>query len=620
MLRNKYCIIGLIILFIVFCLSQSTIIKSIENKVSSNYLFIGDILFVGGNGTGNYSKIQDAIDNATKNDIVYVFNESSPYFENIFINKSISIIGEEKESTIINGRNIGSVLTINENNVTIKGFTIERSGDNHFDRDSGIKIFSNGNRIIDNKIIINQFGIFLISSSKNTIMNNTINYNEYGICLFDSASNNIIYNNTLESWTFDYNIYIKKNCNNNNISNNYIINYDGHGVYVYESDLNTIIKNNIIDCEIGISLYHSNFTDIADNYFQNQEDGLFITRSTGNFVSNNIFVNDGIFVYDSFENDIKYNSVNGKVLVYLENISNKIITNNPGQVILINCENIIVENKEITNTNVAIELWNSNNCSISENSLSHNRRDIILYDSDFNKIKNNEIEVYDGFIFMNTLLLRYCRGNEIVGNKFSIYHEFSNIMIKESQENLISQNIITSNIQEIHMRLILSKADFNIIEKNTFNFAALSIQISDYNSIKKNTFNHGSLPISWSEGNIISGNQIYANIEGYCIPIEDSFNNKIYRNTIENYNGAFLLTGSLKNEIKNNNIINCGKLPAIFSNSLCNKWWRNYWGHKMLRPKYIPGVIRISRYYKPDIIIPVFNLDLIPRQFPYILT
>jgi len=620
MFRNKYCIIGLLILFIVFCLSQSTIIKSIENNVSSNYLFIGDILFVGGNGTGNYSKIQDAIDNATKDDTIYVYNESSPYYENIFINKSLSIIGEEKESTIISGRNIGSILTINENNVTIKGFTIERSGDNYFDRDSGIKILSNGNRIIDNKIIINQYGIFLISSSKNTIVNNTINYNEYGICLFDSSSNNIIFNNTLESWTFDYNIHLKKNCNNNNISNNCIINYDGHGVYIYESDLNKIIKNNIIDCEIGISLYHSNFTDIKNNYFQNQEDGLFITRSTGNSVSNNIFVNDGIFIYDSFENEIKYNSVNGKVLVYLEDISNKIISNNPGQIILINCENIIVKNKEITNTNVAIELWNSNNCSISENNLSHNRRDIILYNSDFNKIENNEIEIYDGFIFMNTLLLRYCRGNEIVGNKFSIYHKFSYILIQESQENLISQNKITSNMEEIQMRLILSKADFNIIENNTFNFAALSIQISDYNSIKRNIFNYGSLPISWSVGNIISGNQIYSNIDGYCIPIEDSFNNKIYRNTIENSNGAFLLTGSKRNQIKNNNIINCGKLPAKFINSLCNKWWRNYWGDKMFRPKIIPGEIRISRYYRPDIIIPVFNLDLFPRQFPSILT
>lgn len=34
----------------------------------------GDILYVGGSGPGNYSKIQDAIDDASKGDTVFVYN------------------------------------------------------------------------------------------------------------------------------------------------------------------------------------------------------------------------------------------------------------------------------------------------------------------------------------------------------------------------------------------------------------------------------------------------------------------------------------------------------------------------------------------------------------------
>ena len=34
----------------------------------------GDTLYVGGNGTGNYTSIQDAIDNASDGDTVYVYN------------------------------------------------------------------------------------------------------------------------------------------------------------------------------------------------------------------------------------------------------------------------------------------------------------------------------------------------------------------------------------------------------------------------------------------------------------------------------------------------------------------------------------------------------------------
>ena len=41
--------------------------------------FYGNILYVGGSGPGNYTKIQDALDNATEGDTVYVY--SNTYYE-----------------------------------------------------------------------------------------------------------------------------------------------------------------------------------------------------------------------------------------------------------------------------------------------------------------------------------------------------------------------------------------------------------------------------------------------------------------------------------------------------------------------------------------------------------
>ena len=46
----------------------------------------GTILYVGGDGPGNYTKIQDAIENATSGDTIFVYDDSTPYFETLMIN------------------------------------------------------------------------------------------------------------------------------------------------------------------------------------------------------------------------------------------------------------------------------------------------------------------------------------------------------------------------------------------------------------------------------------------------------------------------------------------------------------------------------------------------------
>ena len=61
----------------------------------------GNTLYVGGSGPNNYTKIQDAVDNASDGDTVYVFNGT--YYENVFIGRSINLIGENKDTTIIDG-------------------------------------------------------------------------------------------------------------------------------------------------------------------------------------------------------------------------------------------------------------------------------------------------------------------------------------------------------------------------------------------------------------------------------------------------------------------------------------------------------------------------------------
>ncbi|MEE9506560.1 MAG: hypothetical protein V3V98_05375, partial [Thermoplasmata archaeon] len=55
-------------------------------------------LYVGGVGPGNYTTIQGAIDNADIGDTVYVFGGT--YYENVVINKTLSLVGENRDTTM----------------------------------------------------------------------------------------------------------------------------------------------------------------------------------------------------------------------------------------------------------------------------------------------------------------------------------------------------------------------------------------------------------------------------------------------------------------------------------------------------------------------------------------
>jgi hypothetical protein len=87
----------------------------------------GTIFYVGGSGPDNYTRIQEAIENASNGDTVFVYDDSSPYYENLVIDKSIYLIGENQDCTIINGSKLNSLLDtieIKANNVYISGLSV----------------------------------------------------------------------------------------------------------------------------------------------------------------------------------------------------------------------------------------------------------------------------------------------------------------------------------------------------------------------------------------------------------------------------------------------------------------------------------------------------------------
>lgn len=151
---------------------------------------IPDGLYVSINGDKQFSSIQTAIDAAAENETVYVF--PGVYNETIKINKTITLMGQNAETTIIDGNNSGNVIiVINTERCNIKGFTIRNSGPSH----SGIDLKAPYNNISDNIIKNNHYGIYSRDFDSNYVCKNIFEYNdEYGIYLQSSNSNWILKN------------------------------------------------------------------------------------------------------------------------------------------------------------------------------------------------------------------------------------------------------------------------------------------------------------------------------------------------------------------------------------------------------------------------------------------
>lgn len=194
----KFKFIIILIIGISFILSFSTVSSGIlnnnikkDNIQILNYIFTSkdnNILFVGGSGPNNYSNIQDAINDSHDGDIIFVY--SRIYNESITIDKQITIIGENKNKTIINGNYCEIVIQITSNDVKITGFTIKNS--NGFKENAGIKITSNNNFIEDCIIYRTKIGIYLLNAFNNEINNCTFHTNGNGIKLRLSTNNKII--------------------------------------------------------------------------------------------------------------------------------------------------------------------------------------------------------------------------------------------------------------------------------------------------------------------------------------------------------------------------------------------------------------------------------------------
>ncbi len=283
MKKGSVCIIIALSLGVIFAPNFSALqFEIIPNKIPiQNYN--GKTLYVGGTGPGNYSKIQDAIDNASIGDCIFVFQ--GIYYEVVSIFKQLNIRGEGKEITIIDAQKKGYSMNISANNVSISGFTIQNgSFSGNLVNEANLFIISCNNIITENIFKYSESGIMMHNANGNIISENILSYNDIGLWL--SGSKNIVTKNLITN-NFDMGIDVFGS--ENMIYGNIIINNKGTGLYFIDSSQNNITDNEISNNSIGIILTWNRENDenrgnvILRNNLRNN------TKSNAGFAEHNGF-------------------------------------------------------------------------------------------------------------------------------------------------------------------------------------------------------------------------------------------------------------------------------------------------------------------------------------------
>lgn len=169
------------------------------NGNSKSYTIDNILNFIGGvkNNRNNntYLFLQDAIDEAQNDDIIYVNKLYNP--ENIVINKNISLIAVKHVSLTPFNFN-KPIITINESKVLINGFSLSKSY-------IGIQINNGDVHIVNNSIYDNVIGLDVLGGQSSINFNNLYNNSLYSLRFI---GDNVDFNNNY--WNTNNPIFVNE--------------------------------------------------------------------------------------------------------------------------------------------------------------------------------------------------------------------------------------------------------------------------------------------------------------------------------------------------------------------------------------------------------------------------
>jgi len=394
---------------------------------------------------------------------------------------------------------------------------------------------------------------------------------------------------------------------------------DWEKIQINNSGYAEIKHTNISYGSFGLWFLESSNNNVSANNILNNEQGIYLQQSSNITMINNNFVNDGIIIKGDGPNHFnshiipKNNIVNGNPVYYYKNCTNISIDGIlVGELILVNCTNVVVRNLKINNTDVGIEVTFSNNILVTMNNITSNNDDgIYIYASSNNNITNNKVSNNNIGVHLHSSANNNIINNKILSNNdYGIYFydaNFCNIInnnisfnyngfyLRLSRFNVIIKNNISSNnrygidayrfsgynivsgntvlLNNLIGILFHFKSNYNTISSNNIWFNNLGIDIiSDYNTVTNNNISQNENGFVVSVGatdNIVAGNTVSFNNDNGFIIIGTS--NNITNNYVFSNKDGFYLYYPSNNIITNNNVSNNENYGFYGEHSL-NNW------------------------------------------------
>ncbi|TFF63699.1 MAG: hypothetical protein EU521_00640 [Promethearchaeota archaeon] len=360
----------------------------------------------------------------------------------VYYSRNISIL-----NCFLSNNSRSGILLFQNENCTLKNNT---GGFSYFQTISLVEC--NNITLKDNHISYNDFyGIYLTRSGNCSLIQNEITNCRYGIYLRES-DNNTLYNNTSLK-NEEYGV-LSYNCGTigeyNKIINNTLTLNGKHGIYLEQCKYSKIIENCLINNQQnGIFIQNSDEILVRKNLIaNNSEEGVYISDSPRNTIIANNFTNNNIFFFDDFDDMVSNtidnsNWINDKKLYCYTNKTNLETSDftDAGAIILINCNNSLIEDLTSSNTTRGISLFFSNNNTIKNTTTFHQKNGIYIRFSNFNNISDNQLYKNEKGINFYYSSNCYISKNNISQNLeygiYSLVSTYNNITKNNISKNLI---------------------------------------------------------------------------------------------------------------------------------------------------------------------------------------
>jgi nitrous oxidase accessory protein len=306
---RKGIVLSIVILFVSASIVSSGLSSETSETPNVTTAPLATTWKVDDEGDGDFSSIQEAINDANvqPDDTIEVY--SGTYNEMVVVTKQLILqgieeelgIGDDEGKPVVDGGGVGHVIEVARDGVSISSFVVQNGGKGG-NINAGVYTMEHNDIIVSNCVIQDNLNgvYFRYSADNHQILNNVVTGNaKHGIQLRESA-NSVISGNTVEE-SVSYGIHLREGCTNTEVRRNIVTDSGTVGIYLFESSDNTFINNSITNNSgKGIRLETSSGNTFTRNsIIGHTEHGAYLWDESGNnlFYRNNFMDND-VHAYD----------------------------------------------------------------------------------------------------------------------------------------------------------------------------------------------------------------------------------------------------------------------------------------------------------------------------------